>query len=295
MQLICDDTEDEALLSSREKFERRTGLSEGVDEDIEMDQFEETIDTAFASTSFNASTASRPTSSRSRSIWQAEQRLAALRDAETNPARKARKDDVAVQEQGLSFIRNLIGPTGSTANTEVTEMVDFLFNSLGQDRVFEILASKLRPKVLPSSNNASNRRSSPSSSSQTSSNTVITGTRILPPQPEIIISVCMILVHMAASIPRHRQIVISQTELLKLLVPQFHHQNVEIRIALCHLASNLSYIEDASDAVACRGRVGELVKVGVLGKLEMLEMDGELNVRERAKTAVYQIKQCLGY
>jgi hypothetical protein len=273
VQLICDDTEDEALLSSRGKGGHAS--SDEMDEDVEMDQFEDQVDAAFG-TSFDRSNNSRPSSSRSKSVQQAELRLAALRDAETNPARKARKDDIAVQEQGLDFIRNLIGGAGSGGTSETTEMIDFLFNALGQDRVFEILASKLRPRVI----NPFNRRSSSSSE-----------TRVIPPQAEIIIAVGYILVHMAASIPRHRQIVISQIELLKLLVPQFNHPSIEVRLALCWLVTNLTWMDDQSDGQACAQRANELKKLGFLSKLEMLEQDNELSVRERAKSALWQMKQ----
>jgi hypothetical protein len=271
VQLICDDTEDEALLSS--KGREKTAVMDEMDEDVEMDQFEEQIDTALG---LGRASSSRPSSSRSKSIQQAELRLAALRDAETNPARKARKDDIAVQEQGLDFIRNLIGGAGQGGTSETTEMIDFLFTALGQDRVFEILASKLRPKVI----NPFNRRSSSSAE-----------TRVIPPQSEIIVAVGYILVHMAASVPRHRQLVIAQTELLKLLVPQFNHPSIEVRLALCWLVTNLTWMDDANDGQACAQRANELKKLGFLTKLELLEQDPELNVRERAKSAIWQIKQ----
>jgi hypothetical protein len=274
VQLICDDTEDEALLSSRGRSEKITnpGLGDEMDEDVEMDQFEEQIDTALG---LGRSSPSRPSSIRSKSVQQAEIRLAALRDAEANPAKKARKDDIAVQEQGLDFIRNLIGGAGQGGTQETTEMIDYLFNSLGQDRVFDILASKLRSKVI----NPFNRRSSSAE------------TRVIPPQYEIIKAVGYILVHMAASVPRHRQLVIAQTELLKLLVPQFNHPNIEVRLALCCLVTNLTWVDDANDSQACAQRASELKKLGFLTKLEMLEDDPELNVRERAKSALWQIKQ----
>ncbi len=270
MQLICDDTEDEALLNSRVKGERGNPPNDDMDEDVVMDQFEEQVDAAFG-TSF-AQVNSRP-SSRSKSVQQAEVRLAALRDAETNPVRKARKDDIAVQEQGLDFIRNLIGGAGQGGTAETTEIIDFLFSALGQDRVFEILASKLKPKLInPYS------RGSPNSER-----------KILPPQAEIIIAVGYILVHMAASVPRHRQLVIAQTDLLKLLVPQFNHPNIEVRLALCWLVTNLTWLDDDSEAQACAQRANELKKLGFLSKIEMLEQDPELNVRERAKSAMWQI------
>jgi hypothetical protein len=277
VQLICDDTEDEALLSTRGRSGSvvASELNDEMDEDVEMDQFDDHPDSTQVS-SFGRSNTSRPSSSRSKSVQQAELRLAALRDAEMNPARKARKDDIAVQEQGLDFIRNLIGGAGQGGTSETTEMIDFLFLALGQDRVFEILASKLRPKVT----NPFNRRNSSSAE-----------TRVMPPQSEIITAVGYILVHMAASVPRHRQLVIAQTELLKLLVPQFNHPNIEVRLALCWLVSNLTWMDDANDGQACAQRANELKKLGFLAKLEMLEQDPELNVRERAKSALWQMKQ----
>jgi hypothetical protein len=277
VQLICDDTENEALASSRVRAEGgpNSELYDEMDEDVEMDQFEDQVNSAFAG-AFGQPSNSRPSSSRSKSIQQAELRLAALRDAETNPARKARKDDIAVQEQGLDFIRNLIGGAGQGNTSETTEMIDFLFGALGQDRVFEILASKLRPKVV----NAFNRRSSSTPDP-----------RVIPPQSEIITAVGYILVHMAASVPRHRQLVIAQTELLKLLVPQFNNPTVEVRHALCWLVTNLTWVDHTTDTQACQQRASELKKLGFLAKLEMLEQDPELNVRERAKSAVWQMKQ----
>lgn len=274
VQLICNDTEDEALVNSRAGEEMATAQNgDAVDEDVDMDDDQ-------GGSALGANTV-RPSSqhsgTRSKSVQQAEARLALLRDSETNPARKARKDDVAVQEQGLDFIRNLIGGAGQGSTTETTEMIDFLFNALGQDRVFEILASKLRPKVV----NPFGRRSSSSA----------VETRVIPPQSEIITAVGYILVHMAASIPRHRQLVIAQTDLLKLLVQQFGHPSIEVRLALCYLVTNLTWRDDSNDSQACAQRASELKKLRFLAKLELLEHDPELNVRQLAKTALFQMKQ----
>jgi len=83
----------------------------------------------------------------------------------------------------------------------------------------------------------------------------------------------------------------SQTELLKLLVPQFNHPSIEVRLALCWLVTNLTWMDDQSDGQACAQRANELKKLGFLSKLEMLEQDNELSVRERAKSALWQMKQ----
>lgn len=273
VQLICNDTEDEALGSAKAGDDTAAPQSngDGVDEDVDMDDDQ---GTAALGVSY-ARPSSRHGGTRSKLVQQAEARLALLREAETNPARKARKDDIAVQEQGLDFIRNLIGGAGPGGTTETTEMIDFLFNALGQDRVFEILASKLRPKVL----NPFGRRGSSAE------------TRVIPPQSEIITAVGYILVHMAASVPRHRQLVIAQTDLLKLLVQQFGHPSIEVRLALCYLVTNLTWRDDSNDSQACAQRANELKKLRFLAKLELLEHDPELNVRQLAKSALWQMKQ----
>jgi hypothetical protein len=220
--------------------------------------------------------------SRSTRLRQAEDRLAAIREAEVNPARKARNDDLAIQEQGLDFIRNFIGRPepglSSESASETTDMIDHLFHELGQDRLFEILASKLRSKVLhPFS------RRAPLGGRET---------RVLHPQAKIIVAVICILVHMAASIPRHRQLVIAQTELLKLLAQQASNKDRSVRVSLCHLVINLTWQEDNAEAQACSQRAHELKKLGFYSKMETLKhQDRDLNVRERAKTAAWQIEQ----
>ncbi|APA12606.1 hypothetical protein SS1G_03746 [Sclerotinia sclerotiorum 1980 UF-70] len=275
-RLICNDTEDEALLKEN-NYNQNTasGVDDAMDEDVEMDQFETPT-----GASLSAHNNSRPNSSRSKSLQQAEAKLAALREAELNPAKRARKDDLAVQEQGLDFIRNLISSAGSghSNSAENTEMIDYLFSSLGQDRVFEILASKLRPKIINRPFNSTGRGSSAPEA------------KVIPPQPEIIVAVVYILVHMAASIPQHRQIVIAQTDLLKLLVPHFNNPAFEVRVAMCFLIANLTWVDDSNDGPACAQRVHSLKQLGILQKIENLEHDPELDVRERAKVAIWQMK-----
>lgn len=271
VQLICDDQEDEALFSARAGDDRLSGVDD-LDEEMEMDDPSRTA-------SFQPPNARVPTNSRI--VRLADVRLAALREAELNPVRKARQDDLAIQEQGLGFIRNLIGSSHSSSSADSTndtaEMIDFLFNTLGQDRFFNILETKLKIKVLRP---FSGRRGATGSEAS----------RVLYPQAKIIEAVVYILVHMAASIPRHRQLVITQTELLRLLAGLFNSKEREVRVALCHLVNNLTWQDDANDAPACSQRAVALKKLGFLTKLESLGYDDELDVRERAKSALWQIK-----
>ncbi|KAI1388779.1 ARM repeat-containing protein [Hypoxylon trugodes] len=280
VRLICDDTEDAALFSAKTRSGRGTvqDTLDDMDEDVDMgfadDQYR-----PWLPASFYKSPTSR-TYSDVRILRLAEARLETLREAELNPVRKARHDDLAIQEQGLGFIRNLIGGAHSSTNADspndTTEMIDFLFNTIGQDRLFDILDTKLQVKVL----HPFSQRGIPGSE-----------TRILPPQTKIIESVIYILVHIAASIPRHRQLVVSQTKLLEHLARLFNNQDREVRVALCHLINNLTWQDNASDGPGCTQRAQELKKLGFLSKLEALkEGDDELDVRERAKSALWQMK-----
>lgn len=282
VRLICDDTEDEALFRNKQEASGVTDGHDDPDGDVEMDQSELTSKPWFGGAGIPRDMEGKP------AAWavQAEARKAMFRDSEVNPQRRARNDDLAIQEQGLDLIRNLIPSSGTGLSadltSESTEMIDHLLSEFGQDRFFDILAKKLQAKVLRSSGA---RRGSTAGAGAASE------ARILYPQAKIIESVIYILVHIAASMPQHRQLVIAQQGLLKLLGNHFSSKEKEVRGALCHLMSNLTWQDDENDARACGLRAYELKKLGMLSKLEALEDDPELNVRERAKTAIWQMKQ----
>ncbi|KAB5585936.1 armadillo-type protein [Coniochaeta sp. 2T2.1] len=286
IQLIRDDTEDDALFARMKRDRHSRDDYDGMDMEVEHGEYEEENERPWLWPALYRTNSTRSTGQRAHSprIERAEARLTALREAEINPVRKARNDDLAIQEQGLGFIRNLIGPPVSRAGaggaelaSDQTEMVDYVFTELGQDRLFEILASKLRTKVLhPFERRYSGRDAS---------------TRVLYPQAGTVQHVIYILVHIAASVPRHRQLVISQTELLKQVGAHFNSKNSLVRRALCHLFENLMWKDDQNDD-ASELRRAELRKLGFQSKLELLEAeDSELDVRERARVAVWQMKQ----
>ncbi|KAL1894541.1 hypothetical protein Sste5346_005776 [Sporothrix stenoceras] len=269
--------------------------------------------------------------SRTGRLRQADDKLAALQEMEIASQRKKQNDEVMTQEQGLNFIRNLIGPGSSSNGTnsslglgqptsaaprdaisEASEMIDYLFNEIGQDRLFQILLSKLRPKVRPATASrvavpAVRRRSiagssgsganagpstsaavpgSPSSEAASSS-----GSRVQQPKAKIVEAVVFILVHISASVSRHRQIVIAQTELLKALVSHFMNRDKAVRVALCHLVNNLAWRDDQADIQMANTRIIEIRRLGLLQQLEIMQFeDPELDVREQAKMAVHQME-----
>lgn len=283
VRLICDDTEDEALYARIAKNDTKQAAS-NLDDDVEMDQTgEESKPPAPAPSQNSSNTASTSGQARTPRLRQVEQKIAALRETEQSSTQKVRDDDLAVQEQGLNFVRNLIGPIASVTDSarEHAEMIDYLFGFIGQDHFFEIMHSKLQLKYLhPFGRRFPNQRES----------------RVLYPQARIVSAMVYILVHMAASVPRHRQILISQTKLLTDLGKQFQSKDKDVRVALCHLITNLTWRDDSDDEDNSRQRAGELKKLGLLTKLETLESDdGELDVRERAKAAIWQINKPRGF
>ncbi|KFA50343.1 hypothetical protein S40293_07533 [Stachybotrys chartarum IBT 40293] len=270
VRLVSDDKQDLALFSTRPV--------DSFDEDMEPQLLDEPIRWLYGSNG----NLRELDASRSTRLRQVEDRLTAVRESELNPVRRACNDDLAIQEQGLDFIRNFIGrPTpglASESTDETSEMIDHLFNEVGQDRVFEILASKLRPRILP----PFSRQSSGAGRER----------RMLYPQHRLVVAVIFVLVHMAAGGSRHRQLVITQTELLKLLVQQASSPEREVRVALCHLIINLTWRDDDGELQACSQRAHELRRWGFHTKMEtMKDQDRDLDVRERAKTAVWQIEQ----
>jgi hypothetical protein len=186
-------------------------------------------------------------------------------DEDAEATEEAKRDDVAVQEQALDFIRNLIG--GESAR----EMIDHVFQELGQEKLFDILTTLLRPRAVDTFSRE--RRSSGS------------GIKHVPPHHQIVISVLYILVHLAAGSPRHRQLLISHPELLRLIVPLFNHSVPEARTTCAFVIINLCWCDDQSDRQHSKARAIELRKLGIDQKLEELKDDPHLDTRERVRSA----------
>lgn len=200
-------------------------------------------------------------------------RLSRGKDLDMSLTNQTRTDDLAVQKEGLELVRNLTCGPGSP------DMIDYILRELGQDKMFEMLAGKLRPKTTNTFSR--DRRSSENCM------------RNVQPQPEIITAVCYIIIHIAASHPKHRQLLISQPELLKLLIPLFNHSQREVRACCLWIVINLTWVDDQSDHANCKVRARELLRLGVFEKLEDLGSDPELDVRERTKTAIHQMNELL--
>ncbi|EAQ83975.1 hypothetical protein CHGG_10379 [Chaetomium globosum CBS 148.51] len=277
VQLISDDDTSEG---EGVRTRSRPGQRAAVDDDDDEDMDKETLggeDDGAHNEWVWAAQIHTPQVSSSARLRQAAAKLEALHDAELNPARKARADRLAIREQALGFIRNFLTISTSTG---LLEMVDYLFTELDQDRLFSILADRLKVRVV----GAVGRRAS--SGRGTGRDALV-----LYPQARIVENVAYILVHIAAGPPAYRQLVIAQTELVKLLGGHFNSKDANVRRALCQLFINLCWAEDENDFEPCTQRVSALEQLGFLAKLQGLEVgDVDLGVRERARAAVGQMK-----
>jgi armadillo repeat-containing protein 8 len=194
---------------------------------------------------------------------------------EIDQTRQARQDDIAVQEQVLGLISNIICGTGAS------EIVDVLLNEIGRDELLSILADKLRPRPGPT------RRDT--ATAQTSSTSTST---FQPPMPaEILMSVTYVLVNLAAGPPKHRDLLFSHRDLLKNLMFLFDHPNRIVRVNCVWVVINLTYEDDQSDRQASYERASKLKALGVVERLRNVEDDTDLDVRERTKTALHQIRK----
>ncbi|KAL4948022.1 armadillo-type protein [Aspergillus filifer] len=179
---------------------------------------------------------------------------------------QARQDDIAAQEQTLDLLRNVVCGPGAA------EMIDHLFKEIGQDLLLDALADKLRPRTLQ----LPHRRDSPSH-------------RALQVPTEILVAVTFFIIHLAAGLPWHRQLLVSHRDLIRYLMGYFNHSNRDVRTNCVWVVINLTFEDDASDREGCRHRALELRSVGVLDRLASLEHDSDLDVRERTKTALHLV------
>lgn len=180
---------------------------------------------------------------------------------------QARQDDIAVQAQTFDLIRNVL------CGTESPEVIDHLFKHVGQDVLLDALADKLRPRSIP----LPHRRDSSSS-------------KTLHVPTEIVVAVTFIVIHLAASLPRHRDLLMEHRDILHYLMGYFDHSSRDVRAGCVWVIINLTYPDDHTDLEPSRERASKLRSIGVLDRLTSLLDDPDLDVRERTKTAEHLVK-----
>lgn len=203
-------------------------------------------------------------------------RLRLFRENEQNPTVQARQDDMMIQEQALDFLRNLINGDDNVS------MIEHLNSHIGTGRIYDLLFNKLKPVALPSSAIGSGQQIP----------TPQTAGTIWQP-PELINAALGVIIHLANGSPRHRQQLIAQKQLLSAWLPHFSHADRRIRVASVWAVINLTWVENASDKAEATRRAMELREMGFYDRIVGLKDDGDLDVRERVKTAVRQMDELL--
>ncbi|KAK4580516.1 hypothetical protein LTR86_000719 [Recurvomyces mirabilis] len=236
-----------------------------VDEPAEHDEDGEVMYDESSSTHYQASQL-RSTLSASSSTFNSRQYLSSVREQEQNPILRAKQDDVAVQEQSLDFVRNLLN------GEDCATMLDHLLQQIGSNKLFELLTAHLAPL--------------PSSARLTGSH----GRHVYGPSC-LIYSTISILTHIANAMPRHKQMLIAQRTLLKTWLPHFTHQDRKVRAACLWTVNSLTWIENDGDRRDARQRAEQLRSVGIEAAARALTADADMDVKERAKTAVRQFDQ----
>ena len=108
--------------------------------------------------------------------------------------------------------------------------------------------------------------------------------------PEILIAVTYVIVHIAASLPKHREQLLAHPELIKNLMTHFNHSNRYVRVNCVWVVINLIWKEDKSEQQGCRERALQLGTMGVMDKLASLQEDTDLDVKERVKVAQHWMR-----
>ncbi|KAK9457968.1 armadillo-type protein [Dipodascopsis uninucleata] len=143
-----------------------------------------------------------------------------------------RDSEPQVQEQALAFVRNL------TCRSE--KFIDKLFENVGVDEMFRVIEEKLA--VNPVALNAEAEDASETLIPDSESGTPLLSTS--PYYGEIVVAALYILVHIAASVDRHREAVLCRQSLLEKVVQLMHHERDEIRLACVWMVLNLTSTED---------------------------------------------------
>ncbi|KAF2878293.1 hypothetical protein BDV95DRAFT_634220 [Massariosphaeria phaeospora] len=226
-------------------------------------------------------------------------RLHQIKTDEHDTRLNTERDDIRIQEQALDFLRNFI-----TEDKASGEMIDHLLNSFTHTRFFELLDAKLRPKGPLSSSSSTTAPNtttywppSPAPFSNTSTSTSTSSPSHpwpLYPPTELLTSTLYILVHLANGRPTHRSLVVAQTTLMTHILPLLSHPRREVRLPCAWFLNNLVYVEDAADEPHTRDRALKLRALGFDDGARALGRDVDLDIRERAKTAMEQMGKLLG-
>ena len=255
-----------------------------VDEEPSSDEDEDTMTDSIPSMRRHQRPGSRYTSATN-----IRDRLQQIKNDELDPRIKLEREDQAIQMQSLDFIRNFCSEEKQSG-----EMIDHLLKTYGHSRFFEMLDSKIRPKTSSTSSHPNTQTDTPTPSywpGTTQQRPPFPSSPSTQPNwslyhsPDILKAAVFIFVHLANGRPHHRSLLLSQTSLMRHILPLFSHPVRDVRLGCAWMVINLVWVEDHTEEGPTRERARVLRDMGFEGKVNELTRDPDLDVRERAKTA----------
>lgn len=169
-----------------------------------------------------------------------------------------------VQEQALGVIRNI-------ACSGDMDAINLVLDGIGFDKFFDML----NDKITTSMENAT----------------------YAPDQPHhnlIIVQVVYIISNIVIHTDALKDKLLQREDVLKKLLPLFNHNVMDIRNGCAWIVINLTWQEDhtAHDIKeGCQARARKLISLGFKEKLNENKNDVCLDVRERTKTALFQLEE----
>lgn len=187
-----------------------------------------------------------------------------LADSDDDFDRHTPEEDLAIQMQLLDVLRNAF--VTSAMSESATELVEYVLQGMGIEDFFRIMKTRLSPKTAYGPTRQDNH--------------------IIDAPVGVVIRVMYIILHVAACSQKWRMVIASDQELLKKFTGLASHEDREVRANCCWLAINLMFDDEGSDRPSCKHRAKELSRMGYRLHIQKLENDSDLDVRERAKTAM---------
>lgn len=176
-------------------------------------------------------------------------------------------EEPQVQEQAMGIIRN-IACSGDLAS--IIEMLD----GIGVENFLHLLDEK----VTVSMQNA----------------------LYAPDQPhhnQIIVQVVYIISNIVMHTDSLKDMFLQREDVLKKLLPLFKHEVTDVRNGCAWVVINLTWEDDVSNRLAkegCQQRARKLIRLGFKDRLSENRHDPCLDVRERTKTALFQLENLVG-
>lgn len=165
----------------------------------------------------------------------------------------------AVQEQALEIVRNLV--FGEQEDT------DWVIEGIGKDDLLDVLESKL----------------------QVTSNMGIEEETL----PATLIPALYIVVNMSSNAESPKMALMSRQNIVNSVIHHLTHEDPNVRVTAAWCMINWTWANSDENQEDLKARCDRLRELGIEDKLKFMEKDSSRDVRDRASTALNQLREVL--